>query len=82
MLLALVAPASGAHAQDLEPRAYANTPVGMSFLLVGYRYTHGNVSVMTSGGPMAINFRWAIPLAPFERTSSSTFVTSSRTVGP
>jgi hypothetical protein len=44
MLLALVAPAAIAHAQDLEPRAYANTPVGMNFLLIGYRYTRGNVA--------------------------------------
>ena len=29
------------HAQDLEPRAYSNTPVGMNFLLVGYQYSQG-----------------------------------------
>ena len=29
------------HAQDLEPRAYTNTPVGMNFLLVGYQYSDG-----------------------------------------
>lgn len=29
------------HAQDLEPRAYSNTPVGMNFLLVGYQYSEG-----------------------------------------
>ena len=27
---------SSAWAQSMEPRAYSNTPVGMSFLLVGY----------------------------------------------
>src|SRR5262249_55470613 len=32
----LAAAASRAHAQDLEPRAYANTPVGMNFLIAGY----------------------------------------------
>lgn len=31
-------------AQDLEPRAYANTPVGMHFLIAGYAYTTGNVA--------------------------------------
>ncbi len=31
-------------AQDLEPRAYANTPVGMNFLLLGYKYTRGDVA--------------------------------------
>ena len=32
-----------ARAQDLEPRAYANTPVGLNFLLGGYVYTKGAV---------------------------------------
>jgi hypothetical protein len=41
MLVALV---SLAHAQELEPRAYANTPVGMNFLLVGYGYSEGSVA--------------------------------------
>jgi hypothetical protein len=31
------------HAQDLEPRAYTNTPVGMNFLLVGYQYSEGGL---------------------------------------
>lgn len=31
-------------AQDLEPRSYANTPVGMNFLLMGYFYSDGNVA--------------------------------------
>ena len=29
------------HAQDLEPRAYTNTPIGMNFLLVGYQNAQG-----------------------------------------
>jgi len=28
-------------AQDIEPRAYGNAPVGMNFLLVGYQYSTG-----------------------------------------
>jgi len=28
-------------AQELEPRTYSNTPVGMNFLLVGYQYSEG-----------------------------------------
>jgi len=32
---------AGVHAQDLEPRAYSNTPTGMNFLLVGYQYSEG-----------------------------------------
>ena len=34
-----------ASAQDLEPRAYSNTPVGMNFLIAGYSYTSGNVAI-------------------------------------
>jgi hypothetical protein len=36
-------PARGVHAQALEPRSYANTPVGINFLLLGYGYTEGGV---------------------------------------
>ena len=35
---------SGAYAQDLEPRAYANTPVGLNFLIAGYGYSEGSVA--------------------------------------
>ena len=34
---------SRAHAQDLEPRAYSNAPIGMNFLLAGYAYSQGGV---------------------------------------
>jgi hypothetical protein len=40
----LVAMGSGAYAQDLEPRAYANTPVGLNFLIAGYAYASGGVA--------------------------------------
>jgi hypothetical protein len=36
-----------AHAGEIEPRAYVNTPVGVNFLLAGYVYTDGGLS--TSG---------------------------------
>lgn len=43
--VALVALASsGALAQDIEPRAYSNAPVGVSFLIAGYAYTRGGLS--------------------------------------
>ena len=32
-----------AYAQDLEPRAFANTPVGMNFLIAGYAHSKGTV---------------------------------------
>ena len=35
--------ATGIKAQDLEPRLYTNTPVGMNFILLGYGYSQGTV---------------------------------------
>lgn len=40
----LVVAATRVPAQDLEPRAYANTPVGLNFLIAGYSYTRGDVA--------------------------------------
>jgi hypothetical protein len=34
---------SAVHAQDLEPRAYSNIPVGLNFVIAGYGYTAGGV---------------------------------------
>lgn len=31
------------HAQDLEPRAYSNSPTGMNFAIAGYAYLKGSV---------------------------------------
>lgn len=36
--------ASAAVAQDIEPRSYANTPVGVNFLIAGYAYARGGLS--------------------------------------
>jgi hypothetical protein len=44
LTIALVALGRGADAQDLEPRAYVNTPVGLNFLLAGYGYMAGVVA--------------------------------------
>ncbi len=43
LVLALVAQSSSfsVYAQELEPRAYSNAPVGLNFLLVGYQYSAG-----------------------------------------
>jgi hypothetical protein len=41
----IVVPGRDVHAQALEPRSYANTPVGINFLLLGYGYTEGDVGV-------------------------------------
>lgn len=47
VVLGLVA-AVGAQAQDMEPRAYSNAPVGLNFLIVGYVYTRDGVAFDTS----------------------------------
>jgi Putative MetA-pathway of phenol degradation len=39
----LIAHVSALHAQDIEPRAYSNTPVGVNFLIAGYGYTQGDL---------------------------------------
>jgi len=40
--LTAIAPPVGA--QDIEPRAYSNAPVGVNFLVAGYAYTSGGLS--------------------------------------
>jgi len=40
----LLAVSGVGEAQEIEPRIYANIPVGMNFLAVGYSYSSGNVS--------------------------------------
>jgi hypothetical protein len=46
--LLLAAASFEAHSQDLEPRAYANTPVGLNFLIGGYVYSKGTVGTDAS----------------------------------
>jgi opacity protein-like surface antigen len=41
---ALAGIAVPAVAQDIEPRAYSNAPVGVNFLIAGYAYTDGGLS--------------------------------------
>src|SRR5262245_9169654 len=41
-LLALAAPL--VQAQQLEPRAYSNVPVGLNFLIAGYTYSSGGLA--------------------------------------
>jgi hypothetical protein len=46
--LVLVLGGSAAHAQDIEPRAYSNAPVGINFLIAGYAYAEGGLAVDAS----------------------------------
>jgi hypothetical protein len=64
LLAAIVSPAI---AQDIEPRAYSNAPVGVNFLIAGYAYTRGGVSSDT-----------ASPLSNPELTTSSALVGFAR----
>ena len=41
VLTAVGMPAS---AQDIEPRAYSNAPIGVNFLIAGYAYTRGGIA--------------------------------------
>lgn len=42
--IALAGAAGAASAQELEPRAYANAPVGLNFLIGGYSHLEGGVA--------------------------------------
>ena len=43
VLLTLLLVAATARAQDIEPRAYSNAPIGVNFLGVGYAFTQGSL---------------------------------------
>jgi hypothetical protein len=57
----LLLAAARAPAQDIEPRAYSNAPVGVSFLIAGYAYTRGGIA-----------FDSALPVQDPELETSST----------
>ena len=63
---ALMAGASPARAQDIEPRAYSNAPVGVNFLIAGYGYTSGGLTFDS------------LPLTNAQLDSSSTVVAYAR----
>lgn len=46
-----VVPIRSADGQELEPRSYVNTPVGLNFVLAGYGYTKGSV-VFSGSAPI------------------------------
>jgi hypothetical protein len=63
-IMAIALPAS---AQDIEPRAYSNAPIGVNFLIAGYAYTQGGLA-----------FDSASPISNPELTSSSAVVAYAR----
>jgi hypothetical protein len=48
VLLTLLGSTTAARAQDIEPRAYSNAPVGVNFLVGGYAYTQGSLATNPS----------------------------------
>jgi hypothetical protein len=58
---------SPAVAQDIEPRAYSNAPVGVNFLIAGYAYTRGGLS-----------FDSAIPITNAHLNTSNAVLAYSR----
>ena len=66
VVLAMVSTVSG---QDLEPRAYVNTPVGMNFLIAGYAHTEGGVATDP-----------AVPLENAQVSTNGTFLAYVRSL--
>jgi hypothetical protein len=64
---ALAGIALPAHAQDIEPRAYSNAPVGVNFLIAGYAYTTGGLA-----------FDSALPLSDPDLSTSNAVVAYAR----
>ena len=61
--------ASIAYAQDIEPRAYSNAPIGVNFVMVGYAFTSGGLS-----------FDTALPVTNISLTTNSAILTYTRVV--
>ena len=45
LVAVILAATTAVEAQQLEPRTYANAPVGLNFLILGYGYTQGDVAL-------------------------------------
>lgn len=66
-LAACVIIVSTARAQEIEPRAYSNAPIGVNFLIAGYAYTEG-----------AVPFDAALPVKDANLTTSSAVLAYAR----
>ncbi|MGH7310942.1 MAG: hypothetical protein ACREK6_19865, partial [Candidatus Rokuibacteriota bacterium] len=73
-LFALAVTTPRAHGQDLEPRAYANTPIGMNFVLLGYAYSEGGVttdpSIPLTNADIGLRMLASMPVSPRIRAHS------------
>jgi hypothetical protein len=70
MTLCVLLLAPRAHAQDIEPRAYSNAPVGVNFLVGGYVFTRGSLPTDAD-----------IPLTDAHLTTSSAVLGYGRVIG-
>ena len=48
LVAVILAAAMTAEAQEMEPRAFSNAPVGLNFLILGYGFTQGDVALDSS----------------------------------
>lgn len=55
-------------AQELEPRSYSNTPVGINFLIAGYAYTEGKIAFDPSLGVADAQFRTNTQVLAYARS--------------
>jgi hypothetical protein len=65
--IAAMVGASAAQAQDIEPRAYSNAPVGVNFLIAGYGYTRGGLAFDTSLPITDVNLRTSSAVVAYAR---------------
>jgi hypothetical protein len=61
--------ASIGYAQDIEPRAYSNAPIGVNFVMIGYAFTSGGLS-----------FDTALPVTNISLNTNSAILTYTRVV--
>jgi hypothetical protein len=66
--IALMFMAVYAHAGEIEPRAYVNTPVGINFLLAGYAYSEGGLSTPGSVPVQDAQLRMNTEVLAYART--------------
>ena len=69
VVLALAAAASSVRAQEIEPRAYSNAPVGVNFVIAG--------GVLTRGG---LSFDSSVPITNAKLESTSLVLAYARTL--
>ena len=66
--MAIISVSTSSDAQDLEPRRYANLPVGQNFLALAYSYSEGGLSVSPSTPLEDANLRIDGPALAYLRT--------------